>query len=306
MRPELAAAHAAVDEAVAILRDGRARPHERIDKAAKDFLTEVDLASESAMQRSLAASTPEIGFYGEEGGGAALDSGKVWVADPLDGTINYATGSPLCGVMLGLLEDGVPTLGVIDLPFLGVRVDSGVLADVGSLEDGIIGMGDAFHRGGARLDAYLKLTMSVHRRALRFRCVGAASVLWAWLVSGQIQGMLLAHNNPYDVVAGHATLARRERYAPTTRAPRSSWSRAEPWRPSPASSLNSSASRPISRRRQRETAEKFTRDRAHQRDVRVPLDPETGRVRQPHPPVHRDRLADEQRLKHRHNHVGGE
>ena len=29
-------------------------------------------------------------------------------------------------------------------------------------------------------------------------------MLWAWLVSGQIQGMLLAHNNPYDVVAGHA------------------------------------------------------------------------------------------------------
>jgi myo-inositol-1(or 4)-monophosphatase len=44
----------------------------------------------------------------------------------------------------------------------------------------------------------------VHRRALRFRCVGAASVLWTWLVSGQIQGMVLAHNNPYDVVAGYA------------------------------------------------------------------------------------------------------
>ena len=113
MRAELAAAHAAVDEAVAILRDGRARPHQRITKAAKDFLTEVDLASESAMQRSLAASTPEIGFYGEEGGGTALDSGKVWVADPLDGTINYATGSPLCGVMLGLLEDGQPILELL-------------------------------------------------------------------------------------------------------------------------------------------------------------------------------------------------
>jgi myo-inositol-1(or 4)-monophosphatase len=204
VRPELAAAHAAVDEAVAILRAARAQPHQRIAKAAKDFLTEIDLASESAMQASLAASTPEIGFYGEEGGGADLDSGKVWVADPLDGTVNYATGSPLCGVMLGLLEDGVPTLGVIDLPFLGVRVDSGAVADVGSLEDAIIGMGDAFHRGGARLDAYLDLTASVHRRALRFRCVGAASVLWTWLVRGQIQGMLLAHNNPYDVVAGQA------------------------------------------------------------------------------------------------------
>jgi myo-inositol-1(or 4)-monophosphatase len=159
------------------------------------------------MKRALAAATPDIGFYGEEGGGADLHSGLVWVADPLDGTINYATGSPLCGVMLGLLKDGVPVLGVIDLPFLGVRVDSGAVTDVSELDQAIVGMGDAFHRGGARMDAYLDLTAAVHRHALRFRCVGAASVLWTWLVSGQIQGMVLAHNNPYDVVAGHAIAA---------------------------------------------------------------------------------------------------
>src|SRR3954463_9801484 len=94
MGHQLAAAHAAVDEAVEILRAGRTRTHTRVDKAAKDYLTEVDLASEAAMKQALAASTPEIGFFGEEGGGAALDSGRVWVADPLDGTINYATGSP--------------------------------------------------------------------------------------------------------------------------------------------------------------------------------------------------------------------
>lgn len=70
VKAELAAAHAAVDDAVAILRDRRAKPHERIDKAAKDFVTDVDLASESALQRSLALATPHIGFYGEEGGGA--------------------------------------------------------------------------------------------------------------------------------------------------------------------------------------------------------------------------------------------
>ena len=100
----MAAAHAAVDEAVEILRAGRTRPHTRIDKATDDFLTEVDLASEATLKRALAASTPQIGFYGEEGGGASLESGLVWVADPLDGTINYATGSPLRGVMLALLE----------------------------------------------------------------------------------------------------------------------------------------------------------------------------------------------------------
>jgi myo-inositol-1(or 4)-monophosphatase len=211
------AARIAVDAAVTVLRDARAsqQPLHRTSKGAKDFLTEVDLASEAAIKSSLAASTPDVGFYGEEGGGADLHSPQVWVADPLDGTINYATGAPTCGVMLALVQDGVPVLGIIDLPFLEMRVEAvagqGVtlngrptqVTDVDALDEGIVGMGDAFHRGGPRFDAFLDLTKAVHRDAMRFRCVGAASVLWTWLAAGMIQGAILAHNNPYDVVAGH-------------------------------------------------------------------------------------------------------
>ena len=187
----------------------------RIGKGAKDFLTEVDLASETALKRALSTTTPEVGFFGEEGGGDALDRGRVWVADPLDGTINYATGSPLCAVMLALLEDGEPVLSVIDLPFLGVRLDARAgagarrngeqvhVSGVPSLADGIIAVGDAFHRAGPRHVAYLDLTTALHRRAMRFRCVGSAAVLWSWLAAGQIHGMVLAHNNPYDVAAGN-------------------------------------------------------------------------------------------------------
>ena len=72
-------------------------------------------------------------------------------------------------------------------------------------------MGDAFHRGGARMDAYLELASE----CTSARCASAVSarpsVLWTWLVGGQIQGMLLAHNNPYDVVAGPRDRARRGR-----------------------------------------------------------------------------------------------
>src|SRR4051794_33835964 len=121
VKRELEAAHAAVDGAVELLRARRDERHTRTAKAAKDFLTEVDTASEALLKRELGQSTPEIGFYGEEGGGAALDRGRVWVVDPLDGTINYATGSPLCGGMVGLVGDGGPVLGVIGLAFLGGR-----------------------------------------------------------------------------------------------------------------------------------------------------------------------------------------
>ncbi len=218
---ELQAAHAAVDAAVAVLRERRPGrlALERIGKQAKDFLPEVALAAESALADALAASTPDIGFYGEERGGPALDTGRVWVADPLDGTVNYVTGSPLCGVMLALVEDGAPVLGVIDLPFLGARFDARAgmgarvdgepaqVVDVPALEEGIIGMGDAFHRGGARQDAYLALTATAHRKALRFRVVGSAAVLCSWLAGGQIQGLLAAHNNPYDILAGQVIAA---------------------------------------------------------------------------------------------------
>ena len=83
LETELNAAHAAVDDAVQVLVEGRREPLTRTAEAAKDFLTEVDLASEAAIKASLAAFTPDIGFYGEEGGGAELHSGRVWVADPL-------------------------------------------------------------------------------------------------------------------------------------------------------------------------------------------------------------------------------
>lgn len=225
---ELSAAHEAVDRAVTALRESRDshRSLERIDKAAKDFVTEVDLSSEAELKRTLSARTPDIGFFGEEGGGDALDRGRVWVADPLDGTINYATGSPLCGVMLALMDEGEPVLSVIDLPFLGLRLDARAdagarlagkrigVSDVSSLGQGIISMGDAFHKAGPRHASFLDLTVSVHREALRFRCVGSAAVNWTWLAMGQIQGLVLAHNNPYDVAPGH--ILAREAGALTT------------------------------------------------------------------------------------------
>jgi myo-inositol-1(or 4)-monophosphatase len=214
---ELSAAHRAVDDAAAVLREGRAdsRSLARIAKGAKDFLTEVDLASEAALKRVLGAATPDIGFFGEEGGGDALDRGRVWVADPLDGTINYVHGLPLCGVMLALVADGQPVLSVTELPFLGMRLDARIgagarlnseqvhVSDVNSVTDAIVATGDAFHRSGPRHTAYLDLTTIVHRRALRLRCVGSAAVLWSWLAAGRLHGMILAHNNPYDVAAGH-------------------------------------------------------------------------------------------------------
>ena len=41
--------------------------------------------------------------------------------DPIDGTRAFITGRPLFGTLVGLLDDGVPILGVIDQPVTGER-----------------------------------------------------------------------------------------------------------------------------------------------------------------------------------------
>src|SRR6202171_5109459 len=117
---------ALVSEAAVIL-DAAAKPFvagHRADSAVRkkgnDFATEVDLAIERQVVDALVSATG-IGVHGEEFGGAAIDSPLVWVLDPIDGTFNYAAGSPMAAILLGLLRDGEPIAGLTWVPFTGER-----------------------------------------------------------------------------------------------------------------------------------------------------------------------------------------
>jgi len=46
-------------------------------------------------------------------------SRRTWVIDPLDGTVNYANGIPFFCVSIGLVEDGMPIVGVVLDPLRG-------------------------------------------------------------------------------------------------------------------------------------------------------------------------------------------
>src|SRR2546430_9504921 len=94
------------------------RPAAVTAKGDRDSVTDVDLAVEHTIRDLLAEATPGIGFLGEEEGrsGAATRAPQTWALDPIDGTVNYTAGSPLCPRSLALLEEGQPARGVTDLP----------------------------------------------------------------------------------------------------------------------------------------------------------------------------------------------
>lgn len=80
-------------------------------KGPQDYLTETDGEVERLIAQRLAATFPDDGFFGEEGGGAY--GPRAWVVDPIDGTSEFARGVPYFCVSIAFLLDGQAHIGVL-------------------------------------------------------------------------------------------------------------------------------------------------------------------------------------------------
>lgn len=95
-------------------------------KADTTLVTEIDRATERAVEGALAAAYPGYAFLGEEYGRRGPANAPIWACDPIDGTTNFVLGHAYWCVSVGLIADNVPQLGAIYLPavdhlFWGVR-----------------------------------------------------------------------------------------------------------------------------------------------------------------------------------------
>jgi myo-inositol-1(or 4)-monophosphatase len=95
---------------------------ERIDhKSARDVVTEADHLSEDLVISAIRSRFPDDAILAEESGAHAAAAsrpvnGRLWVIDPLDGTVNYANGLPVFCVSIGFVVDGRPTAGAVRDP----------------------------------------------------------------------------------------------------------------------------------------------------------------------------------------------
>lgn len=190
-------------------------------KGERDFTSEADYEVERDLRAFLADATPSIGFLGEEGGASGATGALQWILDPIDGTVNFARGLPLCGVSLALVEGDQPILGVIELPLLGCRYeamrDGGAyrngkpihVSSVAHLRDAVVAVGDyaVGENADERNVARLAVTALLARNALRVRMLGSAAVDLAWLADGKVDAAVTLSNKPWDTSAG-AIIAR--------------------------------------------------------------------------------------------------
>ena len=118
---ELAFASETARAAGAILMDRYERLERIHHKSARDVVTEADHLSEELVIAAIRERFAGDAILAEESGehraisGAAptTGTGRVWVIDPLDGTVNYANGLPVFCVSIGFVVDGRPVAGVV-------------------------------------------------------------------------------------------------------------------------------------------------------------------------------------------------
>jgi myo-inositol-1(or 4)-monophosphatase len=79
-------------------------------------LTATDLAIGKLLVANIQQAYPDHNIIDEESGVVDRQSEYTWTIDPIDGTMNYAVGTPLYGIMIGLLKNNIPVAGGVCLP----------------------------------------------------------------------------------------------------------------------------------------------------------------------------------------------
>lgn len=87
-------------------------------KAQNDYVTEMDVLSETLIREYLLGRYPEDAFYGEESGQAGDERGR-FIVDPIDGTTNFIHGISPYSVSIAYELDGVVELGCVYCPITG-------------------------------------------------------------------------------------------------------------------------------------------------------------------------------------------
>jgi len=181
--------------------------------AARDLVTEADLAAERCLVARLRAAFPGHALESEEEVRDADDGRPRWFLDPLDGTVNFVHGLACFAVSLGLLVEGVPEVAVVHAPrlaetFHAVRGGGAYLGDArlavspcAALGEAILATGFPYRRNQLspnNLENWNALFLEVRD----LRRMGSAALDLASVAAGRVDGFWELYLAPHDVAAG--------------------------------------------------------------------------------------------------------
>ena len=182
------------------------------EKAANDFVSDVDRDAEHAIITTLREAYPGHAILAEESGASGTSEYR-WIIDPLDGTTNFLHGFPQYAVSIALEHRGIVTQAVIYDPsrndlYTASRGRGAYLNDARirvskriTLKASLVGTGFPF-KEFAQLDAYVGILRDMMKSTAGVRRAGSATLDLAYVAAGRLDGFWEFGLSPWDMAAG--------------------------------------------------------------------------------------------------------
>lgn len=179
-----------------------------------DLVSAADLAAEEAIRGILARRAPDDAIMGEEGDDTPGTSGRRWVVDPLDGTVNYLYGLPqwcvsiACEGLAAAVYD--PTRDeLFTATANGPAECNGIALQPSPPEDlahALVATG--FGYDARRRELQAEVVARVIPAARDIRRGGSAALDLCWTAAGRLDAYYERGVNLWDVAAGELICTR--------------------------------------------------------------------------------------------------
>lgn len=177
-------------------------------------VTEADKASEKAIFEVIRQQFPDHFLLSEESGEIAQDSTYKWIIDPIDGTVNYAQGIPICCISIGVEKEGKMLMGAVYNPFMnefffGEKGKGAFLNDKpihvskqSNLDRSCLVTGFPYqylNEPNGPLPVFERFI----RKGIAVRRLGSAALDLCWTACGRFDGFYEHQLNAWDSAAGY-------------------------------------------------------------------------------------------------------
>jgi len=182
-------------------------------EGVNNLVTEADHASEQAIIQIIKNDFPQHFILSEETGEMPSDSNIKWIIDPIDGTVNFANGIPICAISIGVEKDGEMILGAVYNPFMNelffaekgrgatlngknIRVSEKPEVIKSCLVTGFP------YTYTETSNSPIRVFEKLIKEGVPVRRLGSAAIDLCWVAAGRFDGFYEHHLQAWDTAAG--------------------------------------------------------------------------------------------------------
>lgn len=182
-------------------------------EGVNNLVTQADFAADKAIREVIKAKFPEHGIVSEEDKEVVSESGYKWIIDPIDGTINFANGIPICCVSIGLEYKDEMLMGAVFNPIMNefFFAEKGKGATLNDQKISVSNKADLLtscmvtgfpyqylDEENGPLDVFEKFV----RKGIPVRRLGSAAIDLCWVAAGRFDAFFEHQLYAWDSAAG--------------------------------------------------------------------------------------------------------